>query len=159
MNTEGQTEQRRFWAHSPRASVKVELFDLLSSWWHGEGLCKSAEASVKRQYNPYVAAICLATVVMKSKNYINKTFFFLSGAINHPSAYFTTCLCSIEFLTPAKWTTVFKQRPLSSDPWGSCSTNHSWVLWPPKRIATLMSHKSIVTGLRNELYHTKGNAC
>lgn len=70
--------------HYPGASVNTRPFDSLSSWWQGEGGCVCAEAGVRREYNPFVSTVSVATAVMKNKNWINKTYFFLSGvAIRH----------------------------------------------------------------------------
>ncbi len=70
--------------HNPGASVNTRPFDSLSSWWQGEGGCVCAEAGVRREYNPFVSAVSVATAVMKNKNWINKTYFFLFGvAIRH----------------------------------------------------------------------------
>lgn len=68
----------------PWASVNMRPFDSLSSWWQGEGGCLCTEAGVRREYNPFVSAVTVATAVMKNKNWINKTYFFFSGvAIRH----------------------------------------------------------------------------
>lgn len=68
----------------PWASVNMRPFDSLSSWWQGEGGCVCTEAGVRREYNPFVSAVTVATAVMKNKNWINKTYFFFSGvAIRH----------------------------------------------------------------------------
>lgn len=43
-----------------------------------------AEEGVRQGYNPFVSAVSVATAVMKNKNWINKTYFFLSRvAIRH----------------------------------------------------------------------------
>lgn len=52
----------------PGASVNMRPFDSLSSWWQGEGGCVCAEAGVRREYNPFVSAVSVATAVMKNKN-------------------------------------------------------------------------------------------
>lgn len=70
--------------HYPSASVNTRPFDSLFSWWQGEGGYVCAEEGVRREYNPFVSAVSVATPVMKNKNWINKTYFFLSGvAIRH----------------------------------------------------------------------------
>lgn len=59
-------------------------FDSLSSQWQGEGGYVCAEEGFRREYNPFVSTVSVATAVMKNKNWINKTYFFLSRvAIRH----------------------------------------------------------------------------
>lgn len=70
--------------HYPGASANTRRFDSLSSGLRREGGRVCAEEGVRREYNPFVSIVSVATAVMKNKNWINKTYFFLSGvAIRH----------------------------------------------------------------------------
>lgn len=53
--------------HYPGTSVNTRPFDSLSSWWQGEGGYVCAEEGVRREYNPFVSAVSVATAVMKTK--------------------------------------------------------------------------------------------
>lgn len=57
-------------------------FIVLLEAGRGRALC--AEAGARQEYNPFVSTVSVATAVMKNKNWINETYFFLSGlAIRH----------------------------------------------------------------------------
>lgn len=117
----------------PGASANMRPFDSLSSRWQGEGGCVCAQAGVRREYNPFVFAVAVATAVMKNKNWINKTYFFLSGvAIRHRLPNLPPVCASRNARLRQSAQLCLNRGPLPVTPGGACSTTHTWGLWPPE---------------------------
>lgn len=91
-----------------------------------------AEEGVRPPYNSFVSAVSVDTPVMKNKNWINKTYFFLSGVAIRQRLPNLPPVCAL-------WNAWFRQVCLNSGPLPVTPGGHSVV---PQSRQTLKAHKS-----------------